>query len=53
MIEFVQIYNHALAGGVHQAKIIACVIVKHDDGRQEVRKCEFGAFKDDRRTPTH
>jgi transposase len=34
---------------VHQAKITACAVVEHDEGRVEVTKQDFGAFKRDRR----
>ena len=48
-MELTPIYKRVIALDVHQAKITACAIVEHDDGRQEVSKCEFGAFKRDRR----
>lgn len=48
-MELIPIYKRVIALDVHQAKITACAIVEHDDGRQEVSKCEFGAFKRDRR----
>jgi transposase len=42
-------HKRAMALDVHQAKISACAIVEHDDGRVEVTMREFGAFKRDRR----
>ena len=48
-MELTPIYKRVIALDVHQAKITACAIVEHDDGRQEVSKCEFGAVKRDRR----
>ncbi len=43
------IYKRVIALDVHQAKITACAIVEHDDGRQEMIQRDFGAFKRDRR----
>jgi len=34
---------------VHQPKITACAVVKHDDGRVKVTKRAFGAVKLDLR----
>ncbi len=42
-------FKRVMALNVHQAKITACAIVEHDDGRQEMTKLDFGAFKRDRR----
>jgi len=48
-MELTPIYKRVIALDVHQAKITACAIVEHDDGRQEMTKLDFGAFKRDRR----
>ncbi len=42
-------HKRVIALDVHQARITACAVVEHDDGQVEVTKCEFGAFKRDRR----
>lgn len=42
-------HRRVIALDVHQAKITACAIVEHDDGRLEIIKQDFGAFKRDRR----
>jgi transposase len=42
-------HKRVIALDVHQAKITACAVVEHDDGRVEVTKRDFGAFKRDRR----
>ena len=42
-------FKRVIALDVHQAKITACAIVEHDDGRQEMTKLDFGAFRRDRR----
>lgn len=42
-------HKRVVALDVHQAKITACAIIEHDDGRLEEIKREFGAFKRDRR----
>jgi transposase len=42
-------HKRVIALDVHQAKITACAIVEHDDGRLEEIKRDFGAFKRDRR----
>lgn len=41
--------NRVIALDVHQVKITACAIVEHDDGRQEMVKRDFCAFKCNRR----
>lgn len=41
-------HKRVIALDVHQAKITACAIVEHDDGRLEEIKRDFGAFKRDR-----
>jgi len=48
-MELTPIHKRVIALDVHQAKITACAIVEHDDGRQEMTKLDFGAFKRDRR----
>ena len=48
-MELTPIYKRVIALDVHQAKITACAIVEHDDGRQEMAKLDFGAFRRDRR----
>jgi len=42
-------YKRVIALDVHQAKISACAIIEHEDGRVEVIQRDFGAFKRDRR----
>jgi transposase len=42
-------HKRVIALDVHQAKITACAIIEHDDGRLEEIKRDFGAFKRDRR----
>lgn len=42
-------HKRVIALDVHQAKITACAVVEHDDGRVEVTKQDFGVFKRDRR----
>lgn len=42
-------HRRVIALDVHQAKITACAVVEHDDGRVEVTKRDFGAFRRDRR----
>lgn len=48
-MDLTPIHKRVIALDVHQAKITACAIVEHDDGRVEVSTREFGAFKRDRR----
>ena len=48
-MELNPICKRVIALDVHQAKITACAIADHGDGRVEVVKQEFGAFKRDRR----
>ena len=48
-MQLTPIYKRVIALDVHQAKITACAIVEHDDGRQEMTKLDFGAFRRDRR----
>lgn len=48
-MELNPIYKRVIALDVHQAKITACAIADQGDGRVEVIKQEFGAFKRDRR----
>lgn len=48
-MDLTPMYKRVIALDVHQAKITACAIVEHDDGRQEMSKRDFGAFKRDRR----
>lgn len=42
-------YKRVIALDVHQAKISACAIIEHEDGRLELIQRDFGAFKRDRR----
>jgi transposase len=42
-------HRRVIALDVHQAKITACAVIEHDDGRVEVTKRDFGAFRRDRR----
>lgn len=48
-MELTPIYRRVIGLDVHQAKISACALIEHDDGRCEVIEREFGAFKRDRR----
>jgi transposase len=42
-------HKRVIALDVHQARISACAIIEHDDGRLEEIKRDFGTFKRDRR----
>ena len=42
-------YKRVIALDVHQAKINACALIEHEDGRVQVIERDFGAFKRDRR----
>lgn len=48
-MDLTPLHKRVMALDVHQAKITACSIVEHDNGRVEVTKHDFGAFKRDRR----
>ncbi|MCW5321939.1 IS110 family transposase [Verminephrobacter aporrectodeae subsp. tuberculatae] len=48
-MELTPMYKRVIALDVHQAKITACAIIEHEDGRLEEIKQDFGAFKRDRR----
>ena len=48
-MDLTPMYKRVIALDVHLAKITACAVVEHDDGRVEVTKRDFGAFKRDRR----
>jgi len=48
-MDLTPMHKRVIALDVHQAKITACAIVEHEDGRVEVSKRDFGAFKRDRR----
>ena len=48
-MDLTPMHKRVIALDVHQAKITACAVVEHDDGRLEVTKRDFGAFKRDRR----
>ena len=48
-MDLTPMHKRVIALDVHQARITACAVVEHDDGRVEVTKREFGAFKRDRR----
>jgi len=51
-MDLTPLHKRVMALDVHQAKITACSIVEHDNGRVEVTKHDFGAFKRDRRALT-
>ena len=44
-MELTPMHKRVIALDVHQAKITAFAVVEHDDGRVEVTKRDFGAFK--------
>ena len=48
-MELTPMHKRVIALDVDQAMIAACAVVEHDDGRVEVTKRDFGAFKRDRR----
>ena len=48
-MDLTPMHKRVIALDVHQAKITACAMVEHEDGRVEVIKRDFGAFKRDRR----
>jgi len=48
-MDLTPMHKRVIALDVHQAKITACAIVEHEDGRMEITKRDFGAFKRDRR----
>ena len=48
-MDLTPMHKRVIALDVHQAKITACAVVEHDDGRVEVTRRDFGAFKRDRR----
>ena len=48
-MDLTPMHKRVIALDVHQAKITACAVIEHDDGRVEVTKRDFGAFKRDRR----
>lgn len=48
-MDLTPMHKRVIALDVHQAKITACAVVEHDDGRVEFSKRDFGAFKRDRR----
>lgn len=48
-MDLTPMHKRVIALDVHQAKVTACAVVEHDDGRVEVTKRDFGAFKRDRR----
>jgi hypothetical protein len=48
-VELIARFKRLIALDVHQAKITACAIDRHDDGRQEMTQRDFGAFKRDPR----
>ena len=43
-MDLTPMHKRVIALDVHQAKITACAVVEHDDGRVEVIKRDFGAF---------
>jgi transposase len=48
-MDLTPMHKRVIALDVHQAKITACAVIEHDDGRLEVIQRDFGAFKRDRR----
>jgi transposase len=48
-MDLTPMHKRVIALDVHQAKITACAVVEHEDGRVEITKRDFGAFKRDRR----
>jgi transposase len=48
-MDLTPMHKRVIALDVHQAKITACAVVEHEDGRMEITKRDFGAFKRDRR----
>ena len=48
-MDLTPMHKRVIALDVHQAKITACAVVEHDDGRVEITQRDFGAFKRDRR----
>lgn len=48
-MDLTPMHKRVIALDVHQAKITASAVVEHDDGRVEVTKRDFGAFRRDRR----
>ena len=48
-MDLTPMHKRVIALDVHQAKFTACAVVEHDDGRVEITKRDFGAFKRDRR----
>lgn len=42
------LHKRVMALDVHQARITACAMIEHDDGRVEVTKRDFGTFRRDR-----
>ena len=43
-MDLTPMHKRVIALDVHQAKITACAVIEHDDGRLEVTKRDFGAF---------
>jgi len=48
-MDLTPMHKRVIALDVHQAKITACAVIEHDDGRLEIIQRDFGAFKRDRR----
>ena len=48
-MDLTPMHKRVIALDAHQAKIAACAVVEHDDGRVAVTNCDFGVFKRDRR----
>ena len=48
-MDLTPMHKRVIALDVHQAKITACAVVEHEDGRVEVTKRDFGTVKRDRR----
>ena len=48
-MDLTPMHKRVIALDVHQAKITACAVIEHDDGRLEVIQRDLGAFKRDRR----
>jgi hypothetical protein len=48
-MELVSLHKRVIGLGIHQAQITACAIIEGVDGETRVERCQFGAFKRDRR----
>ena len=48
-MELTLMHKRVIALDAYQAKVTACAMIEHEDGRVEVTRRDFGAFKRDRR----